>query len=246
MDTALLHELQASEQDSGRLFLDVIEFATRLERGYGHYFKPYTGSQLYLDLCSKPVLDFDKHKYHCFVDEDPLHPSDKKIEKPVRKLADIAADVFDKNERLVFRVRDVAKLREQPDYPARMIDFIFEYIEDFIHSRIPALDGEGRGFNLILETYLNDDFLAEYEVQKKTHPEEIKEFVNEIWFMLEPMMAQVREFMGPNKWMIYSAQKWPLGDLVIDRYCDYRIYIYHERLKQELQAKERGKEGEES
>jgi|SRR6185312_7515604 len=232
MDLALLEALTAEEHSGRRLYLDILEVASRLERNYGHYFKPYLGEQLYFDGVSRPILDFEKNTYHSMVEKDPLRPGEL-VSVSIRDANALReADVYDQHERLVVRGKDVVKLRVQPSDPVRMMDFIVEYVSDYCHSRIPAFEKKGRGLNEIFESFLSPEMLDDFEVLKKKDPNDAEYFVSEIFYLIDPLLAEVREFMGPNKWMIFLVRRQAF-DLVLDAYLDYRIYVYHERLKQE-------------
>lgn len=236
MDLALLEALTAEEQSGRRLYLDILEVATRLERNYGHYFKPYLGEQLYFDGVSRPILDFAKNTYYSMVEKDPLKPGEL-VHVTIRDMSALReVDVYDQHDRLVVRGKDVIKLRAQPSDPVRMMDFIVEYVADYCHSRIPAFEKEGRGLNSIFESFLSPEMLDDFEVLKKKDPSDAEYFVSEIFYLIEPLLANVREFMGPSKWTIFLVRRQAF-DLVLDAYMDYRIYVYHERLKQEQDAK---------
>lgn len=232
MDLALLEALSAHEQSGRRLYLDILEVATRLERNYGHYFKPYLGEQLYFDGVSRPILDFTKNTYHSLVEKDPLNPGEL-TSVTIRDANQLQEqDVYDQHDRMVVRGKDVIKLRIEPSDPVRMMDFIVEYIADYCLSRIPAFEKKGRGLNAIFESFLSTEMLDDFEVLKKKDPTDAEYFVSEIFYLIDPLLAEVREFMGPNKWTIFLVRRQAI-DLVVDAYLDYRIYVYHERLKQE-------------
>lgn len=260
MDLALLEAVTANEDSGRKLYLDILEVATRLERNYGHFFKPYTGAQLYFDGISRPVLDFEKNTYYMNRFVDPLSAgaednTGETYQVPVRGFQDVvSADIFDSHDRLVVRLRDVMRLKIIPTDPIRMLDFVEAYVTDYCEQRIPVFEKSGLGFNKVLEKYLSDEFLvtyrgedlaprgpkeskSDYTHRKLAHAEDMRHFSNEIWYLMEPMMANIREFMGPNKWMIHTVRRVAL-DLVIESYLDYRIYIYHERLKEEKEKKE--------
>lgn len=251
MDTSLLVKLRNKEGTARRLYVEVIEFATRLENNWGQYFKPYTGQQLYFEYTFRPILDFEKNTYHAFVEVDPLNPGQIQ-EVPIKSKKDIGNfDVFDSSERLALRARDVTRLREVPADPIRMINFITEYVQDYCRTRIPAFAKEGKGIAGLIEDYLNPEALDTYQSLRLTRPLdrelelklklEADEFVSDIWLTLEPLMSKIQEFMGENPWVVYSASV-SMWDLVIDGYVDYRIYVYHEREQLEAALLEQAEE----
>lgn len=235
MDLALLEAVTKQEQSGRRAYFDILEIATRLERNYGHYFKPYTGEQLFFDYSSRAILDFSKHSYHTVTDKDPLKPGEI-IHIPVKSQQDITSlDIYDHRDRLVVRGKDTQRLKPEPTDPVRMFEFIEDYVKDYCHSRIPGFDKKGRGLNNIFESYLSPEMLADFEVLKKQDPQDAEYFVSEVFYLLDPLMANIREFMGPNRWTIFLVRRIAF-DLVIDGFVDYRIYDYHERLKRESEC----------
>lgn len=259
MDLALLESVTVNEDSGRKLYLDILEVATRLERNYGHFFKPYTGEQMFYDGVSRPILDFTKNTYYMNAFVDPLSAgaednTGKTYQVKVSSFKEVvAADIYDQNDRLVVRLRDVMRLKLIPTDPVRMLDFVEAYVRDYCEQRIPEFEKAGLGFNKVLEKFLSDEFLPtylgddlaprgpketkkEYEHRKLVHGEDIRHFTNEIWYLIEPLMATIREFMGPNKWMIHIVRRQSL-DLVIESFIDYRIYAYHERLKQAQEEK---------
>lgn len=240
MDLALLEEITRNENASRKGYFDILEIATRMERTYGAYFKPYTGEQLYFDFSSRPALDFTKNSYHIVTDKDPLKPG-VVMHVPVKSHKDVTnQDIYDQNDRLVVRGKDARKLRVEPTDPVRMLNFIEDYVKDYCRSRIPVFEKEGRGLDNLVEAYLSEEMLADFEAlkkldkQKKTN--EAEHFVAEFFYLIEPVLSSIREFMGPNKWTIFLVRR-NAFDLVVDAFVDYRIYDYHERLKREHESK---------
>lgn len=234
MDLALLEEITQNEHSSRKAYIDILDIAARMERTYGHYFKPYTGEQLYFDFTSRAVMDFTKNSYHMVTDKDPLKPGEV-VHVPVKSWKDITSqDIYDQHDRLVVRAKDTVRLKVEPSDPVRMLNFIEDYVKDYCHSRIPVFEKEGKGLPNLLEENLSEEMLADFEELRKVDPTDAEYFISEIFYMLDPILSNIREFMGPNKWVIYLVRR--LGcDLVLDAFVDYRIYIYHERLKQESQ-----------
>lgn len=224
------------ENAGRRLYVDILEVAARLERNYGHYFKPYTGEQLYLEFIAQPALDFKKHSYYQLVEKDPLNPGTLE-QRAVKEQKDLQyADVYDQNDRVVLRSRNIQQLKAEPSDPVRMMEFIRDYITDYCHYRIPVFEKQGQGLDKIFEEYLSTEFLEDFETLKKKAPAEAEHFVGEVFYLIDPLLSTIREFMGPNKWTIFLVRR-VMFDLVVDGYVDYRIYDYHERLKAEADAK---------
>jgi len=234
MDLALLEEITQNEHSSRKAYIDILDIADRMERTYGHYFKPYTGEQLYFDYSSRAVMDFSKNSYCMVTDKDPLKPGEV-VHVPVKSWKDITSqDIYDQHDRLVVRAKDTVRLKVEPSDPVRMLNFIEDYVSDYSHSRIPVFEKEGKGLVNLLESYLSEEMLADFEELRKVDLQAAEYFISEIFYLLDPILSNVREFMGSNKWVIYTVRRMG-GDLVIDAFIDYRIYIYHERLKRESQ-----------
>jgi hypothetical protein len=251
MDINLLAQLRDKEGTSRRLYVEVIDFATRLEQICGQHFKPYDGSQLYFESTFRPIIDFNKNSYYSNHEYNPLKPGETE-QIPIRSLKDIGTvDVFDQLGRLVVRARDTIKLRVVPTDPIRMIHFITDYIQNYCHSRIPVFAKERKELVELIEEYLSEEALVEWRALKRRRPEDpeldrihqrdVEDFINDVWMAIEPLMEKVREFIGDNNWMIYSVSE-SMWDLIIDGYVDYRVYVYHER---ELAEQEAARQAEE-
>jgi hypothetical protein len=179
-------------------------------------------------------MDFSKNSYHMVTDKDPLKPGEV-VHVPVKSWKDITSqDIYDQHDRLVVRAKDTVRLKVEPSDPVRMLNFIEDYVSDYSHSRIPVFEKEGKGLVNLLESYLSEEMLADFEELRKVDLQAAEYFISEIFYLLDPILSNVREFMGSNKWVIYTVRRMG-GDLVIDAFIDYRIYIYHERLKRESQ-----------
>ncbi|MDR3392266.1 MAG: hypothetical protein P4L77_11090 [Sulfuriferula sp.] len=241
MDLDLLTQLKDHEQSGRKAYFELLEHAERLERGYGQYFKPYTGKQMYFEYGTRPALDFDKQRYHSFVTADPLNHGQAGMVVKIKGPKDLEGgrhDILNQDDLVVVRGKDISKLRSVPTYPKRMMDFIVEYAADYALSRIPVAASTGRGFNAILRTYLNDEFQIRLnELDKISKSSEVDDFCNEVYHFLEHLMSDVREFMGPNKWMVHLVSLVGV-DLVIDTFVDFRIYKYTLDLREQARAKE--------
>ncbi len=233
MDIQLLQSLSEAEQSHRKSFLDLRETANSLEINYGRYFKPYGTQQYYFEKAVKPLLDFGKNKYYCFVRTDALCVGSGVVAMPVSSFNEISGDVFDMSDRLVVSFRDVSKLSNVPHHAQRAMDFITEYVSNFAENLIPDLSAP-KELELILERHLAPEYrmhlleLTEHARRSNRPDPELTEFVGEIWLILEPLLAQVKELLGQNKWMVHLVEL-VYFDLVIETFCDYRVYMYHEQ-----------------
>lgn len=231
MDLDLLNQLKDQDQSGRKAYFELLETAERLERGYGQYFKPYSGQEMYFEYGTRPALEFGKHQYHYIATDNPLdhgkvQPTKLVVIKEPKDVQWVRYDILDEDDRVVVRGLDVAKLRTVPTYPKRMMDFIVEYVADFALSRIPALTEAGRGFNVILSEYLDPEFIARMKSMNEGYEiGDPDDFFDEVYCFLDRMLSDVREFMGQNKWMVHIVGCTGL-DMVVESYVDYRIYKY--------------------
>jgi hypothetical protein len=240
LDTQLLDDLQREEETARRCFVDIMDYASRFQRNYGHYLRPYTGRQLYSTHRAKPIIDFDKHKYHSFRNLDPLDPNSEQVEVPVTKIEEIITKVYAEDESLVVdpgQPGTFTRLLVVPHYPIREMDLITEYITEYAKGRIPAFESTARSFEDILDGYLDDAFKLRIAEMRATSEDEVRSFYDEAQLCLAPMMSRIRTFMGDNPWIIYSVDRTSIEDVLVTRYVDYRIYVYHKRLKDEQEAR---------
>lgn len=229
MNFELLTTLTCNEQkESGREgWFDLSEHAARLDNGYGHYFKEEPQDRLYYDRVMDPVIDLSRAEYHT----ELLAGSRVTRTIPLVSIEAIlgcAGDIWDKNKMLRVPAKLVKTLRRKTSFPVRMFEFLTTYVALTALDRVPAYKRESRrdNFHELLKSSLRDEFLKSVEM---VVPEVAIEFYNEVFYCLEPLMSDVREFLGPNKWMLFNATRINT-DLKIESMVDYRIYKYHEGL----------------
>jgi hypothetical protein len=254
MNYELLCKLQEEDTRGTLGLFDIEDLAVRLDRAYGQYFKEEPENRLYLDFVPIPVIDLDKYKYFISIDKVARNSYPKGRIQTLHTLEEIMAaksDIWMNHESLVPRMvlgaRDIPKLRKvSSGAPIRMLDFITEYVQDYALGRIPEFQKDrstkwrAQRFDVILQHNLSDAFFEQLKQQDNATK---AEFYGEIFYMVEPLMADVREYMGPNQWMVFKV--WRAScDLHIRSYVDYRIYAYHDRLEklleQERDERERG------
>lgn len=227
----LAWEIESALESQRILYLDLTESAEALKNAFGKYLKPYTEPIYYLEHAVQPTLDFTRNKYECYpgiASENLLAPADKSAMVPATDLSpDLPGDIFSELGHRVLRKKNFGQVSKTPWFALREMQLIEVFVADLAFSRIPMI-GKARSREKIIEDFLAPDWKANF-YDTMSSSEQI-EFCDEIWLAIQPTLNVVREFMGPDKWLMHFVR---LGgtDLVVEKTVDYRIYDWTHRVK---------------
>jgi hypothetical protein len=233
IDQKLINEMTAVGETQRIMYMDLQEPAEMLRRNFGQYFKPYTEPIFYYDGVVDPVLDFTKADQlgYYTIEGNPLEHNprkkDRRVIKPVRSLNDVTGDVYREDGLCVFRIANMHKLLSAPWYPLREMDLIQEFVADHAWGRIPIV-GKSRPHEDIIADFLDPKLRRDWFDDLPTSDK--IEWCDDIWLALQRTLNEVKQFMGPDKWVIHLVRRSYL-DLVVEKTVDYRIYDWTRRMQ---------------